>query len=302
MNRTILVLDDEELQAKNLAEALESELPGSNVIYEWRESEIEKAVINNFYTIALVDLRMDNYKFDGFSIIDLISEVNPYAKVIAVSAYTEEYIQKLSDYMSVGKLLGISNKESFDNWLPKLKEMIEGYYNKGLNPITVQVLEDSFSTAKNEPDAFKKGKMFEDFMVNLFRQMGFSHIETRKRDSSSNELDLIVRNDIDDPFFRKYSRYIYVECKNKPESGIDKNDFIVFNNKVQSSFGNSDLGVMATTGIIKKTVAYEALKESKFNNKIVFLTSAEILRIIHTPKMIEEFKEIIDSQVLKYTE
>lgn len=300
MNKTILIIDDEELQAKNLAEALKKELPEYVFNYVWKEDEIQKAVVSTYYTIALVDLRMDGYKFDGFEIIDLISDANPYSKVIAVSAYTEEYIQKLSDYMSDGKLLSITDKDSFDKWIPKLKDIIEAYYNKGINPITVQVLEDSFAEAKNEADAFKKGKMFEDFVVNLFRQMGFVHIETRKRDAASNELDLIIRNDINDVFFNKFKRYIYVECKNKPESGIDKNDFIVFNNKVQSSSGNSDLGIMFTTGTVKSTVLREALKECKFNSKIIFLSSSEILRLIHTPKMLDEFKEIIDEQVLNY--
>lgn len=300
MNRTILVIDDEELQAKNLAEALQKELPEYVFNYVWEEDEIQKVVVSTYYAIALVDLRMDGYKFDGFEIINLISEVNPYAKVIAVSAYTEEYMQKLSGYMSEGKLLSITEKETFDKWIPRLKNMIETYYNKGLNPITVQVLEDSFAEAKNEKDAFKKGKKFEDFVVNLFRQMGFAHIETRKRDAASNELDLIIRNDINDTFFNKFKRYIYVECKNKPESGIDKNDFIVFNNKVQSSFGNSDIGIMFTTGTVKHTVLREALKECKYNIKIIFLSSSEILRLIRAPKMLEEFKEIIDEQVLNY--
>lgn len=300
MNRTLLIIDDDEIQARNLSEALKKEIADIEVFYEWEEDNIEKAVISKFYSVALVDLRMDSYKIDGFSIIDLITEVNPYAKIIAVSAYTDEYILRLSEYMSEGKLLAISEKESFDTWIPKLKDIIEGYFNKGLNDIAVRVLEESFATAKNETDAYKKGKMFEDLIVNLFRQMGFTHVETRKRDSASNELDLVVRNDIDDVFFKKFKRYIFVECKNKPESGIDKNDFIVFNNKVQSSFGNSDLGIMFTTGTIKRTVFLEALKDSKYNNKIVFLSSAEILRLIRTPMMLEEFKEIIDEQILKY--
>ena len=300
MNRTVLIIDDEELQARNLAEALRPELPNCEILYEWRKDEIQKVLIGKFYSIALVDLRMDSYDFDGFKIIDQISEVNPYAKIIAVSAYTEEYIQKLSQYMSEGKILSISDKDSFDKWVPQLKELIEGYFEKGLNPITVQVLEESFAEAKNEKDTFRKGKLFEDFVVNLFRQMGFVHIETRARDAASNELDLIIRNDIEDSFFSKFGRYIFVECKNKPESGFNKNDFIVFNSKVQSSSGNADLGFVFTTGYVKSTVYQEALKECKFNTKIIFLCSADILRLIHTPKMLDELKEIIDEQILKY--
>ena len=62
----------------------------------------------------------------------------------------------------------------------------------------------------------------------------------------------------------------------------------------------SVLGIMFTTGTVKSTVLREALKECKFNSKIIFLSSSEILRLIHTPKMLDEFKEIIDEQVLNY--
>ena len=300
MNRTIIIIDDEELQAKNLADALKNELQECEFLHVSNENEIEKAVINNYYSIAFVDLRMDHYKIDGFYIMDLISQVNPYAKIIAVSAYTGEYIDKLSEYMSGGKLLAILEKEAFETWIPKLKSIIVDYYNKGLNPITVQVLEELFATAKNEKDASKKGKLFEDFVVNLFRQMGFVHIETRVRDAASNELDLIIRNDIEDSFFSKFGRYFFVECKNKPESGFNKNDYIVFNSKVQSSSGNAELGFVFTTGHVKRTVFQEALKDHKFTSKIIFLSSAEIMRLIHTPKMLDELKEIIDEQILKY--
>lgn len=42
MNRTIIVIDDDEIQAKNLAEALQEELNDYELLYEWREEEIKK--------------------------------------------------------------------------------------------------------------------------------------------------------------------------------------------------------------------------------------------------------------------
>lgn len=298
MKQSILIIDDEEVQARNLAEALSNELPDFDVVYASKEEDIQTTIVSRYFSIALIDLRMDNYMFDGCEIIEWISEINPYAKVIAVSAYTEEYILKLSSYMSEGKLLAISEKESYNTWIPKLKSIILGYEKRSTDSIVVKVLEESYANAKNESDTFLKGKMFEDFVVNLFRQMGFIHVETRKKDSALNEVDLIIRNDINDPFFSKFGRYIFVECKNKPEYGFDKNDFIVFNNKVLSSSGNCDLGVVFTTGKIKSTVYKEALKETKFDSKIVFLGSSEIMQLIHTPRMIDAFKEIIDFQVI----
>ena len=98
MKQSILIIDDEEVQARNLAEALSNELPDFDVVYASKEEDIQTTIVSRYFSIALIDLRMDNYMFDGCEIIEWISEINPYAKVIAVSAYTEEYILKLSSY------------------------------------------------------------------------------------------------------------------------------------------------------------------------------------------------------------
>lgn len=297
MKNTILVIDDEKLQAEQLSTALKRELHNCEVIPAFEETDIINKIESVFFSVAIVDLRMDRFDIDGFSVIDKIMVINPYAKVIAVSAYTSEYISKLNEYISKNKIMAISEKDDFEQWIPKLKDIISNYFEQPKNPIAVQILEDMFSDAKNELDTYQKGKKFENFVVILFRQMGFKYIETRVKDAASNEMDLIVRNDIEDSFFSKFKRYIFVECKNKPESGFDKNDFIVFNDKVSSSAGDSDLGMVFSTGSIKRTVYQQALKESKGNVKILYMSSPEILQLIHSSNMLDELKLIIDQQV-----
>lgn len=297
MNNTILVIDDEQIQAEQLAQALRREIPGCTAISAFAEDDILSKIENLFFSIAIVDLRMDKYAIDGFEVIDRISVINPYAKVIAISAYTGEYLAKLNEYIAQNKILAISEKEDFNQWIPKLKDIVLKYFNTPRNPIAIQILEDMFADAKNEQDTYLKGKKFENFVVVLFRQMGFKYIETRVRDAASNEIDLIVRNDIDDSFFAKFKRYIFAECKNKPDTGFDKNDFIVFHQKVESSAGDSDLGVAFSTGRIKRTVYLEALKDAKGGVKILYMSSPEIMQLIHASDMLEEFKLIIDKQV-----
>lgn len=297
MNNTILVIDDEQIQAEQLAQALQRDISNCKAIAAFTQDDILSKIENIFFSIAIVDLRMDKYDIDGFEIIDRISVINPYAKIIVISAYTGEYITKLNEYIAQNKILAISEKENFNQWIPKLKDIVLKYFNTQRNPIAIQILEDMFADAKNEQDTYLKGKKFENFVVVLFRQMGFKYIETRVRDSASNEMDLIVRNDIDDSFFSKFKRYIFAECKNKPNNGFDKNDFIVFHKKVESTAGDSDLGVVFSTGSIKKTVYLEALKEAKGSVKILYMSSNEIMQLIHASDMLEEFKLIIDKQV-----
>lgn len=297
MNKSILVVDDQESQARELCDALQKALSDCCLSYASKEKDIMAKVITRYYSVAIVDLRMDGYDIDGFTVMDQITTANPYAKIIVVSAYLNEYIARLSEYISKGVVLAISEKKELGVWVPELIKILEGYFNKDLNPFAVQILEDLYAKAKNEIDATKKGRMFEEFVVGLFRQMGFIHIETRVRDKAGNEIDLIVRNDLNDAFFSKFGRYLFVECKNRPELGFSKNDFIVFNKKVSSSNGDSNLGVVFTTGHIKRSVYLEALRESEKGIKILYLGSGEIMRLIHTPNMLDEFKEIIDQQV-----
>lgn len=297
MNKSILIIDDQENQAKELTCALQAALGDCNIYHASEEKDIMTKVITRYYSVAIVDLRMEGYAIDVFDVMDQIMIANPYAKIIIVSAYMSEYMTRISEYLSRGAILAISEKKALGTWVPELTKIINGYFNKDLNPFAIQILEDLYAKAKNEPNAAKKGRLFEEFVVGLFRQMGFIHIETRVRDSASNEIDLIVRNDLNDAFFSKFGRYLFVECKNRPELGFSKNDFIVFNKKVSSSNGDSNLGVVFTTGHIKRSVYLEALRESEKGIKILYLGSGETMRLIHTPNMLDEFKEIIDQQV-----
>lgn len=297
MDKSILIIDDQESQARELCDALQKALNDCCLCYASEEKDIMAKVITRYYSVAIVDLRMERYSIDGFDVMDQIMTANPYAKIIIVSAYMSEYMTRISEYISKGAVLAISEKKDLEAWVPELANIIDGYFNRDLNAIAVQILEDLYAKAKNEPDTTKKGRMFEEFVVGLFRHMGFVHIETRVRDKASNEIDLIVRNDLSDAFFSKFGRYLFVECKNRPELGFSKNDFIVFNKKVSSSNGDSNLGVVFTTGHIKRSVYLEALRESEKGIKILYLGSGEIMKLIHTPNMLDEFKEIIDRQV-----
>ena len=297
MNKSILIIDDQEKQAKDLCEALQTKLKDCSLRYASKEDDIMAKIITQYYSVAIVDLRMDGYSIDGFDVMNQITTANPYAKIIIISAYMKDYMLRVSEYISKGAILALSEKKDYGIWIPELTSIINDYFNKDINPIAVQILENLFATAKNETDTLRKGKLFEEFVVGLFRQMGFVHIETRVRDKACNEIDLIVRNDLNDPFFSKFGRYIFVECKNKPELGFSKNDFIVFNKKVSSSNGDSNFGVVFTTGHVRRTVYLEALRESEKGIKILYLGSGEIAKLIHTPNMLDEFKEIIDRQV-----
>ena len=226
MEKTIIIIDDQKEQSEGLSKALKELLPDYNFEPYSNEKDILDAIENRFYTLAIVDIRMDKYDIDGIDIVNRIFKVNPFSKVIIVSAFKDEYFGKLKDLLLTGKVIDVLEKEQFKLWVPKLEKIIIDYYSKiDKDPSEINnALRQFYADAKNETDTYKKGERFEHFMSLLFQSFGYKEIRKRVKDKSLNEVDLIIRNETHDSFLNKFGKYILVECKNKQDSSVSKND------------------------------------------------------------------------------
>ena len=299
MNKSVLIVDDVQTQVNSLTKALKEKLPNVEFIPTFDEKEILSAIESKFYSLAIVDLRMDKYSFDGISLIKKIIEINPFSKIIVTSAFTQEYIEKLKPFMLKGKIINVLEKEKFDDWIPKIVNTINEYYetiNADSSPLQSALLQH-YAETKNEPDTYKKGEKFENFVSLLFGNIGYKDIKRRVIDKSRNEVDLIVRNEINDLFLNKLGDYFLIECKNKPDENVGKNDFIQFYSKLDNTNGLARYGFLFTAGYIAQTTYIEAVRTSKSEKKIVFFSNTEIERLIKTEDIRKEFKNIIDEQV-----
>lgn len=300
MENTVLIIDDEKLQAETLRKKLQELLPQYQFEAYSTADEISNAVENRFYTLAILDIRMDKLGLDGISIAKRIFEINPIAKVIITSAYKEEYFLQLKGIMTTGKVLDVvSKQDKTSDTALEMKPLIENYLDdlhSDLSFLNASLLQN-YSEAKNETDAFRKGIQFERFIGLLFGLFGYKEIKKRIIDASRNEVDLAIRNETKDTFLNKFGKYILIECKNKPDYKVGKNDFILFNTKLNSSNNLSELGIIATTGGFAKTTYLEAMRSSHTANKVLFLSNVEFLRLIETSNKLEEFKKIIDEQI-----
>jgi CheY-like chemotaxis protein len=299
MKRSVLIIDDEKAQAEGLKKALSSKILNSSFSFASEEDEIIEAIENQYFSIALVDLRMDKFKFDGIELIKKIFEINPFAKIIIVSAFTGEYFSQLKDLMLTGKIIDVVEKIEFNKFTEQLASIIQIYHDRIFeNPSEINfALLEFYSLAKNETNIYKKGEKFEHFVSLVFQSIGFNNVSKRIIDRSLNEVDLIVRNDIEDSFLSKFGKYILIECKNKPKEKVDKNTFIVFDRKLKHTNGFSELGIIATTGYITRNTYLEAIRESGEARKIMFLSNPEFENLIMSKNRLDEFKRIIDNQV-----
>lgn len=298
MKHSILIIDDEKIGAKNLYEYLEREIDNIEISYVSEEDDIKKAISNKYYNVAIVDLRMDKYEFNGIELIQNIIDINPFASIIIISAYSEEFSEDINSLFQSGKIKSIVKKGDFGNFSAEVKkqsQIVMEQFEQLLNS-NQGALADVYSDAKNEKDSFKKGKKFENFVSLLFTYIGFNHIKQRVIDKSQNEIDLVVRNDIEDLFFNKFSPYFFIECKNTTDK-VDKNMFIVFNQKLTKSNGLANLGFIITAKGFKRTSYLEALRSSDSNKKIIFISNIEIEMLIKSKVPLSTLKEIIDNQV-----
>lgn len=299
MVREVLILDDEKIQSENLSKALSSVLPNYNFSHAFEENSMLEIIENKFYNLAIVDLRMDDYAINGVDLINKILTINPFSKIIIVSAFVEDFLSEIPDLLSSGKIISVVKKDSFETWIPKLKGLIENYYKEqenSPNEINSALLQ-FYSEAKNEVDTYKKGEKLENFISLLFGSFGYKDISKRVIDRSRNEVDLIIRNEIEDSFLNKFGKYILIESKNKPSDGVDKNDFIQFFSKLENTNGLAELGILITSGYIGRNTYLEAMRTSRGRFKVLFLSNPEIEKILNSIDKLSTFKSIIDAQV-----
>ncbi|RXG26888.1 restriction endonuclease [Leeuwenhoekiella marinoflava] len=300
MKRSILIIDDVKEQAIGLVKGLQKQLPLEyNLFSAFEEDSIIESIENRYFSLAIVDLRMDDFSFNGIELINKIIDTNPFAKILIVSAFKGEYLLQLKDLFLTGRIVNVLDKEDYDIWIPKLVNEIETYHNDMFNsPDEINnALLEYYSNAKNETDSYSKGEKFEHFVSLLFQSIGFNSINKRIIDKSLNEVDLIIRNEIADPFLNKFGKYILVECKNKPKDKVDKNTFIVFSDKLKHTNGLAELGIIATTGYLTRNTYIEAVRGSGDLRKIIFISNHEFEKLILSKNKLEMFKSIIDSQV-----
>lgn len=300
MKKSILIIDDVKEQAHSLERYLSKELSSDYHIFTaHEETDILEKVDNSYYSLVILDLRMDDYETDGAKIAKKIIETNSFAKILITSAFTAEFYQSLKPLLLSGKIIDTIDKGPFDTFGKNVKDAVESYHAQYFNSDDgiKNALLESYAECKNTKDSYQKGIKFENFVSLLFNNIGFEKIIKRTIDKSRNEVDLIIRNDIEDKFLEKFGKYFLIECKNMPVTNVDKNMFIVFKNKLDNTANLSELGIIATTGNFTKTAYIEAVRESSKDKKIIFFTNLHFERLITSIDRLETLKSFIDEQV-----
>lgn len=142
-------------------------------------------------------------------------------------------------------------------------------------------------------DDNEKGKVLEEFSARFFSLVkGFEIIERIR--TKTEEIDLVIVNKSDEPFWKKESNLILSECKNWTTSKAGKNEYVAFKEKLENRKGRAKLGFFVSMLGYAKTFFDEDLRNSKCDLLIIPLEVKEMVN------MIEKGVDISSELIKKY--
>jgi len=228
--------------------------------------------------------------------LDLIPEIvirAPRARIILVTGYATAQAVKLA--FEAGAYDYLQKDQLFDALLvPKLRAAVEAARALRLAGMTTDETEaeirQTWAAAQSEADANRKGKLLEDLMVLILTTIrGFQQASPRRKNKLE-EIDILVRNESNDPLWTKEGPCLLVECKNwsTPVGAPELRDFFY---KLEHRYGRCRLGLFVAPGGFADTLKTELLTRRKDNPLVVLLGPDALRDLVESPDRNEFLKK-----------
>ena len=175
-----------------------------------------------------------------------------FQQVKSVCEEMEEAAEDAAD--QVGKLVA------------ELGSRVSGWGTRDLEALVVAV-EKASSTDE-------RGRSLEELVSRLFETVPGFKVTDRIR-TATEEIDIAVLNDSDDPRFRRESAILLAECKNWSEK-CGKNEFVLFKEKIENRSNRCSIGFLISWNGFKSTVTKEMLRGSRETTLVVPMSGKEI--------------------------
>lgn len=140
-------------------------------------------------------------------------------------------------------------------------------------------LENLVGLVENAQSAHEKGKALEELAYKLFETIPGLSINGFDQETETEEIDLILLNNSDDPRFRRESAILIVECKNWT-SKCGKNEFVIFKQKIENRSNRCSLGFLISWNGFADTITKEMLRGSREQPLVVLLDGKTIKQAV----------------------
>ncbi len=137
-----------------------------------------------------------------------------------------------------------------------------------------QNLDELVNAVEKASSADERGRSLEELISRLFETIpGFTVADRIK--TATEEIDIAVLNDSNDPRFKRESAILLVECKNWTDK-CGKNEFVLFKEKIENRNNRCSLGCLVSWNGFKDTVTKEMLRGSREHTLVVPITGKDV--------------------------
>ncbi|MEH1863516.1 MAG: hypothetical protein V7K69_00510 [Nostoc sp.] len=120
----------------------------------------------------------------------------------------------------------------------------------------------------------ERGRSLEELVSRLFETIPGFIVKDRIR-TATEEIDITVLNDSNDPRFKRESAILLAECKNWSDK-CGKNEFVLFKEKIDNRSNRCSLGLLISWNGFKTTVTKKMLRGSREHTLVVPITGKDI--------------------------
>jgi len=155
---------------------------------------------------------------------------------------------------------------SVEELLSKEAQKISGWGDLPLQDLIDKVDVQSTSDAK--------GRVLEELACRLFETVPGFQVAGRVR-TATEEIDIRVVNNSDDPIWKKEGPIILAECKNW-SSKVGKDEFVLFKEKMNNRRQRCSCGFLISWNGFAETINKESLRGSRGESLIILVSGADM--------------------------
>jgi Holliday junction resolvase-like predicted endonuclease len=156
----------------------------------------------------------------------------------------------------------------------------------------------NYQEALRDGDARQKGKALEELLAAVFASIPGFIVSESNYHTATEEIDLVLRNASDDPFWRRWGSLILVEAKNWQSQRVGKNEYAQFYRKLENRGGHCTLGFLICTERFAETFHLERLRDSKFPLRVAPIDGEDLRRLAEAEDRAVVLREMVERAVL----
>lgn len=297
---TILIIDDDPLFVTTYQTLLRDEEGYEVDVATDRASAVAKLERGSMYSVVLLDQKLQGRAGENsFDLLQDIQRLAPQAKAIIVTAFaTDEAVSQAFDrgaydYLEKNQLLQTMLRI-------KVRNAAEVFRDRELRRLTgaerERAIASCWQDVTSQRDPHRKGALLEDLMALVFGSIaGFTDIKRNVR-SDLEEIDIIFRNESEDPLWRNEGSYILVECKHwtRPVGARELREFA---SKLKRRHGRAKLGFFVSMSPFTKGLKEEARRTGDSDRLIVLIDPVALGQLVNSDDRLRDLRALHERAV-----